>query len=145
MELYQNIKNRRLELNLSQAELANKVGYKDKGSISRIENGSLDLTQSQIVKFAKALECSPSYLMGWDKSLDNQNVNKKDIIVELANIVDELKEMNLNPITDTENEIVTKIRMLDERGKAHILHVIDEELKYQRMSLYKEGIVNGKK
>lgn len=66
LELYRNIKSRRLELNMSQSTLAEKVGYADKGMISRIENGKVDLPQSQIEKFAAALKTTPSRLMGWE-------------------------------------------------------------------------------
>ena len=66
-DLYKNIKKRRLELQMTQSELARKVGYADKGMISRIENGKVDLSQSQIFKFAEALEIEPSVLMGWDE------------------------------------------------------------------------------
>ncbi len=66
LELYKNIKSRRLELNMSQSTLAEKVGYADKGMISRIENGKVDLPQSQIEKFAAALKTTPSRLMGWE-------------------------------------------------------------------------------
>ena len=64
-ELYINIKNRRLQLKMTQTELAKKVGYADKGMISRVENGKIDLSQSQIMKFADALETDPASLMGW--------------------------------------------------------------------------------
>jgi transcriptional regulator with XRE-family HTH domain len=67
IELYNNIKNRRLELKMTQAELARKVGYADKGMISRVENGKVNLSQSQIIKFADALEVEPSSLMGWNE------------------------------------------------------------------------------
>lgn len=65
-DLYKNIKNRRIELNMTQTELAKKVGYADKGMISRVENGKVDLSQSQIMKFAEALSTDPAVLMGWD-------------------------------------------------------------------------------
>lgn len=64
-ELYKRIKNRRTEIGMTQTELARKVGYADKGMISRIENGKIDLSQTQLVKIADALETTPSFLMGW--------------------------------------------------------------------------------
>ena len=67
LKLYENIKKRRTELNISQQELAELVGYKGKSMISQVENGSVDLPESMIVKFADALKCSPHYLMGWDE------------------------------------------------------------------------------
>lgn len=65
--LYDRIKSRRTELGLTVEELAHKMGYKDKSSISKIENGKADIPQSKIVAFAEALETTPACLMGWDK------------------------------------------------------------------------------
>lgn len=62
------IKNRREELGLTQAELAKKLGYKSRSSINKIEIGDNDLPQSKIIVFAKALNVTPSFLMGWDNS-----------------------------------------------------------------------------
>lgn len=42
VELYENIKKRRMELGMTQTELANKVGYSDKGMISKVENGKVE-------------------------------------------------------------------------------------------------------
>lgn len=60
------IKRRRTELKISQAELAKRTGYADKTAISKIENGKVDLTQSKVEAFAKALHTTPAYLMGWE-------------------------------------------------------------------------------
>ena len=43
------------------------MGYKDKSSISKIENGKADIPQSKIAAFADALETTPAYLMGWEE------------------------------------------------------------------------------
>lgn len=69
------IRNLRKQLNMTQEELAEKTGFKTKGAISRIESGQRDITQDQIVSFAKTLGTTPSYLMGWDDELP------KDIIL----------------------------------------------------------------
>ena len=66
MNLYDRIKARRLELRLSQDELAQKLGYKSRSTINKIEMGKNDITQSKIKAFAEALETTPSYLMGWE-------------------------------------------------------------------------------
>lgn len=131
MELAQNIKRRRIELNLSQSELASKVGYKDKGSISRIENGTLDLTQSQIVNFAKALEVSPAYLMGWESQSD-----KDKLLDSLDKIKEMIEKSEILSITDTEAEIINNIRRLDSKGRETVLRVIQDELRYLRMTKY---------
>lgn len=62
------IRTRRNELNMTQAELAKKLGYKTKSSITKIEQGVSDITQTQVKQFAKALDCSVSYLMGWQST-----------------------------------------------------------------------------
>lgn len=66
LELYENIKKRRLELGMTQTELAQKTSYSDKSMIAKIEKGLIDLPQSKIVAFARALEVKPGELMGWD-------------------------------------------------------------------------------
>ena len=66
LSLYRNIRNRRIELGLSQSELAKKMGYKDKTMISHIENGHVDLPASRIMAFAKALDIDPIELFGLD-------------------------------------------------------------------------------
>lgn len=63
--LYKNIKERRIQLGLTQSELANKLGYADKSAIAKIEKGLVDLPQSKIKAFADVLETTPAELMGW--------------------------------------------------------------------------------
>lgn len=64
LDIYNNIRERRKQLGLTQQELANKVGYTDRSTIAKIEAGKIDIPQSTIVALAKALECSPGELMG---------------------------------------------------------------------------------
>lgn len=65
--IYERIKERRLELGLTVEDLAKKMGYKDKSSISKIENGKADIPQSKVMAFARALETTTAYLMGIDE------------------------------------------------------------------------------
>lgn len=62
--LYKNIRRLRKEKGLSQDELARLTGYKDRSSIAKIEAGKVDLSQSKIAAFARALDTTPSDLMG---------------------------------------------------------------------------------
>lgn len=64
--LYINIKNRRTELGMSQEELAEKMGYTSRSTIAKIEAGKNDIPQSKIQAFAKALDTTPGFLMGWE-------------------------------------------------------------------------------
>lgn len=72
-KIAQRIKNRRIELKMSQDELAEKVGYKSRSSINKLEKDARNLPQNKILSLAEALDVSPSYLMGWEKnSLDDE-------------------------------------------------------------------------
>lgn len=64
--LNERIKQRREDLGMSQAELAELLGYSNRSTIAKIEKGTNDITQSKIEAFAKALRTTPAYLMGWD-------------------------------------------------------------------------------
>ena len=67
LELYKNIRSRRLELCMSQQELADIVGYSGKSMISKIERGEVDLSQTMIQKIADALKTTPGDLLGWEE------------------------------------------------------------------------------
>lgn len=60
----QRVKSRRIEVGLSQQELADRVGYKSRSSINKIELGKADILQSNIKKIADALYTTPAQLMG---------------------------------------------------------------------------------
>lgn len=68
------IRDKRESLGISQEELAKKLGYKNKSSIAKIEAGVNDIVQSKVIDFAKALNTSVAYLMGW-KENDEQKEN----------------------------------------------------------------------
>lgn len=75
LQLYKNIKARRNELNMTQIDLAEKLGYADKSMISKIEKGLVDLPQSKILAFAEVLKVTPGELMGLDGT-ENQSARK---------------------------------------------------------------------
>lgn len=78
MEIGERIKQRREFLGMSQEELAHKVGYKSRSSVNKIEIDGRGLPQKKIIAFAKALETTPGYLMGWsntDYTVPNDNTN----------------------------------------------------------------------
>lgn len=68
MTVYERIRQRRLELGMSQDELAKKLGYKSRSSINKIELGKNDAQLSKIADIAKALGTTPGYLMGWNEA-----------------------------------------------------------------------------
>ena len=66
MDIGDRIRERRIELGMTQGELARAAGYKSKSSINKIEVDGRGLPQDKIVDIAKALKVTPSYLMGWE-------------------------------------------------------------------------------
>ena len=67
-ELSRRILQRRLELGLSQEELAQRMGYRSKSSITKLEKGVNDIPQSKVEEFAAALETTPAWLMGLENT-----------------------------------------------------------------------------
>jgi len=66
-EISNRIKLRREELGMTTDELAKKMGYKDRSSITKIEKGKADIPQSKVLAFARALETTTAYLIGIDE------------------------------------------------------------------------------
>lgn len=73
-EIYDRIRARRIELGLTVEELAQKMGYKDKSSISKIENGKADIPQSKVAAFARALNTTTAYLIGVDTAKEIERI-----------------------------------------------------------------------
>ena len=65
-ELARRVRERRAALGLSQEELADRMGYRSKSSITKLEKGVNDLPQSKLEELAAALETTPAYLLGLD-------------------------------------------------------------------------------
>ncbi len=84
MTIGQRIKQRRESLNMTQDELARKVGYASRSSINKIEL-SRDLPLRKVSQMAVALETSPSFLMGWTDVPDPDYPAKSEIIEEQEN------------------------------------------------------------
>lgn len=68
--IYERIKRLRLERNMTQADLAKKIGYAGKDMISRVESGKVDISRSRLIQFADALGVSPIYLFNGSESIE---------------------------------------------------------------------------
>lgn len=89
MTIGERIKERRIELGLSQDELAKKVGYKSRSSINKIEL-SRSLPASKITLMAKALGTTESNLMGWE---DAEKAHENRVLAYYNALSDTNKEM----------------------------------------------------
>ena len=99
LELYVNIKEKRLALGMTQTELAHKAGYKEKSAIAKIEKGEIDIPLSKVHDFAKALNCTASELMGDDGIIDP----RKEELIEVANKLD---DYFLSKLVDKANQLL---------------------------------------
>lgn len=73
MAIGERIKARREELGMTQQQLADRLGYKSKTSINKIEIGKNGIAQKKIVDFANALQTSIEYLMEMDNDTDENS------------------------------------------------------------------------
>ena len=90
MTFGERVKERRIELGWTQEELAEKMGYKSKSSINKIELGINDVTQSKIIKFAEVMNTSVEYLMGWDEAVPTNGQEPEYYLDEEAREIVEL-------------------------------------------------------
>lgn len=108
LELYKNIQQRRLELGMTQKELAIKAGYGDRSSICKIEKGLVDIPQTKISAFAKALETTESDLLGWMEP----EISSAELLADIAG--------NKRML-----EYIAKIKDLSDEKKEEVFSFID--------------------
>ena len=80
MDVGERIRRRREQLNMTQEELAQKVGYKSRSAIAKVESNANGIVQSKLVTFANALLTTPAYLLGWS---EDQSQKKNDTITDI--------------------------------------------------------------
>jgi transcriptional regulator with XRE-family HTH domain len=92
IELYKNIKKLRKEHGWSQDELAQRMGYKDRSSIAKIETGAVDIPRSKILEFAKVFNIAPGDLMGWDNEVPEYDPGMLTLMETYSALDDEMKQ-----------------------------------------------------
>ena len=115
VKMYENIRARRIALNMTQQELAKKMGYKSTSTIAKIESGENDIPQSKIAAFAQALDTTPAELMGLTfttvpgATTDTVTVSiakGKPQLEELIKRLDGLSEKELKNIISVNNALI---------------------------------------
>ena len=108
MTVGERIRHQRENIGMSQEELAKKLGYKDRSSVSKIEKESdMNITLEMVQKFADVLRCSPAYLMGW---LDDSNNSEYS---------------NIFPQTEREKTFVEQYSQLDANQQKLVDNLIE--------------------
>lgn len=114
------VKQRRIQLGLSQEELAKKLGYSSRSTINKIENGTNDVVQTKVVDFAKALDTTIAYLMAWDE----------------ASAV--FKEQLVPDMNDTERIVIRALRNSDKLTKQMVFKILNIDVnKVDELSVHK--------
>lgn len=105
----ENIRKMRKKRGISQTQLANKLGYKSKSSIAKIENGNGDIPRSKLPQFAAALNCSISYLTGWNELQTFDDEHKVETPYDiLCNKIGQLPPSDLNAVSEYVDFMLTK-------------------------------------
>lgn len=116
MTMGEQIKQLRLERNMTLEELGNKVGV-GKSTVRKWENGMIaNMRRDKIAKLAFALDVSPAYLMGWEQSNEVPvNIIKKvpSKQEELISVYDQLSSRNQDKVLTYSKSLLTK-QQLDE-------------------------------
>lgn len=104
MTVGEKIKRRRIELGMSQEDLAKKLGYKDRSALSYLEKRGEGLKLSRAKEIAEALRMDPADLL--------DDYSKPDFMVtdEEASLLLELRSLNL----DDYNNVLKYIRFIKE-------------------------------
>lgn len=92
------IKEKREQIGMSQDELAEKMGYKSRSTIAKIESGVNDVVQSNIVKFANILNTTPAQLLGWEQ-------DTIESVSEVQNDADAYDDEHEKELNDFMNEL----------------------------------------
>ena len=109
MTVGERIRHKREELGYTQEELAFKLGYASRSSVNKVEN-SKEVTMKKLKLYAKALNTTVEYLVGWeddfvieamaetDVALTNMDVRIKEYALKLAALPKEKQEQIMNLI-----------------------------------------------
>lgn len=68
----QKVRERRIQLGVTQAELAARTGY-GQVQISKLEGGAFPTSEERILALCSALETTPDYLFGFREERDTTN------------------------------------------------------------------------
>lgn len=96
MEVFEIIKNRRIELGLTMKDVADAVGVSE-GTVSRWESGDIaNMRRDRIHALSKVLSIDPAIILGIEDSTANRTVTDEDIKFALfggdGEITDEMYE-----------------------------------------------------
>ena len=133
MTMYDRIRELRTAAGMTQDELARAMEYKDRSMITKIEAGKVDISQKKINAFAKALNTTPAYLMGWTECAKMEPITSNsmpfhpDVVEAIESVIHEKETQR--QIRDRERQDELKlIKIFDSltsEGKQYLLQQAD--------------------
>ncbi len=108
-EIYNRIRLRRQELGWTTDELAKRMGYRDRSSISKIESGKADIPQSKVKAFADVLGTTVSWLLGIDDPKETSETPSSELTpiqTQLLNAFDQLNEEGQTKVIEYTEDLV---------------------------------------
>lgn len=132
------IRAKREELHMTQEELAKLLGYKNKTTITKIENGTNDIVQSKVVEFAKALNTTIPYLMGWENDAETSDdwqpqLTKKDER-DIANML----EQTLSELENSQDALMFSGEPLDEETRELLKISLENSIRVAKIAAKKK-------
>ena len=98
MNIGERIRDRRTELRLTLNDISKRAGV-SKATICRYEKGViLNIPSDRIERIAKALRCTPAFLMGWDEEPTDTT--------KLMALYERLNERGKNKLLDYADDLV---------------------------------------
>ncbi|MCZ2807915.1 helix-turn-helix domain-containing protein [Faecalibaculum rodentium] len=124
MDVGQRIKRLRMRRHMTQQELADKVGFKNKSAIAKIESGNRETPEERLELIAEALDTTLDYLVygkdGYNKELGDYQDNKDHVTAidpSLLPYLEELSDPNKRILFD-------KIKELEPQDVVSLLRVV---------------------
>ena len=111
MDIGQRIRKRREELNMTQEDLAKKLGYASRSSVNKVENAR-EVSMKKIHLYAIALDTTVPRLMGWE--------DKKEVI-ETADM-----DADLILMDERIKEYALKMSELSKENQELLMQMIDK-------------------
>ena len=133
MTIGERIRQRRIELGMTQDELAKAIGYRSRSSVNKIEL-SRELPLQKVELVAKALQCSPTQLMGWDDA-PKEYIETSSSWGLIRHTVEYFDEQ----LTRPEFELVDLFRHCDKWGRKAITDTAKRELKRYQSEQERRG------
>lgn len=125
MKIGERIRKLRKEKNITQEQLASKLGVK-RAVISKYENESVNINVNTLEKISSILGVTPSYLIGYDEKIGSPDIYSDDELKELKNIAWDLYKQSINEKNSPEYKLNYSFSQLNSIGKEKALERIDE-------------------